>query len=94
MRKKDEMELQISYKAMRITWFITLITLFIIGFIQLYSTGERNIFLVIASLSVVINILIERYYLSKMNDDNYFIKYIAFVCILILLMLLVLWLVA
>ena len=33
MRKKDEMEQEVSNKSMKITWFVTVMALFIIGFI-------------------------------------------------------------
>ena len=73
MRKKDEMEQKIANKSMKITWFVTVMALFIIGLIQRYNTGEHNIFLVIASLSVILNLFLERFYLSKVNEDRGFI---------------------
>lgn len=91
MRRKDEMEQKISNKSMKITWFVTVMTLFIIGLIQRYNTGEHNIFLVIASLLVVLNVFLERFYLSKVNEDRGFIKLIALAIILMAIMLLILW---
>lgn len=92
-RKKDEMELRISNKAMRIAWFSTVIILFTIGFIQAYQNGEtRNIFLVLASLSVIINLVTERYYLAKMNEDRSFVKFILLALGFIALFVLALWL--
>lgn len=91
MRKKDEMEQNISNKSMKITWFVTVMALFIIGFIQWYNTGERNIFLVIASLSVILNLFLERFYLSKANEDRVFIKLIALTIVLVAILLLIVW---
>lgn len=80
MRKMDEMELKISGKSIKITWFITVIALFVIGFIQKYRVGGGNIFLVIATSSVVLSMIVERYYLSKVNENNSFMKFIGLVC--------------
>ncbi|MGX7092527.1 DUF6442 family protein [Hutsoniella sourekii] len=91
MRKKDEMEQKLSNRSMKITWFVTVMTLFIIGFIQLYNTGERNIFLVIASSSVILNLFLERFYLSKVNKDRSFIKIVALTIVLMAIMLLIVW---
>lgn len=91
MRKMDEMELKISDKSIKITWFITIIALFIIGFIQQYKTGGENIFLVIASSSVILSIVVERYYLSKVSESRSFVKFIAFVIILTAIILLIVW---
>ena len=93
IRRKDEMELRISYKAMRIAWIATVAILFILGLIQAYQDGEtRNIFLILASLSVVINIAAERYYLAKMNEDGSFVRYILMAIGFIVLFGLILWL--
>lgn len=91
MRKMDEMELKISGKSIKITWSITVIALFIIGFIQKYNTGGRNIFLIIATSSVVLNMVVERYYLSKVNENRSFIKFIGLVIILTAIILLIVW---
>jgi hypothetical protein len=91
MRKKDEMEQKLSNKSMKITWFVTVMALFIIGFIQRYNTGEHNIFLVLATSSVVLNLFLERFYLSKVNEDRGFIKLITLAIILMAIMLLIVW---
>lgn len=91
MRKMDEMELKLSGKSIKITWFITVIVLFIIGFIQKYKVGGNNIFLIIATSSVVLSMVIERYYLSKVNENHSFIKFIGLVVILIAIILLIVW---
>ena len=91
MRKMDEMELKISGKSIKITWFITVIALFVIGFIQKYRVGGGNIFLVIATSSVVLSMIVERYYLSKVNENNSFMKFIGLVAILIAIIILVVW---
>lgn len=92
MRKKDEMEQEVSNKSMKITWFTTVMALFIIGFIQRYNTGEHNIFLVIATSSVILNLFLERFYLSKVNEDRGFIKLVALAIILLAIMLSIVWL--
>ena len=91
MRKKDEMEQKLSNKAMKITWFVTVMALFIIGFIQRYNTGEHNFFLVLATLSVVLNLFLERFYLSKVNGDRSFLKMVALAIILLAIMLFIGW---
>lgn len=91
MRKKDEMEQKIANKSIKITWFATVMALFIIGFIQQFNSRERSIFLVIATTSVVLNIFLERYYLSKVNEDRSIIKFIALVVILAAIILLISW---
>lgn len=67
-------------------------TLFIIGFIEQIKTGERNIFLVIAIVSVLTTLFFERFILAKINEDNSFIKFILLVIVLTALMLLIAWL--
>ena len=53
MRKKDEMEQQLANKAIKITWFVTVMVLFIIGGYQSYVNGtSQNIFLVIVFLTL------------------------------------------
>ncbi len=91
MRKMDEMELKISGKSIKITSFITVIALFVIGFIQKYRVGGGNIFLVIATSSVVLSMVVERYYLSKVNENNSFMKFIGLVAILMAIIILAAW---
>ncbi len=91
MRKMDEMELKISGKSIKITWFITVIALLVIGFIQKYRVGGGNIFLVIATSSVVLSMVVERYYLSKVNENNSFMKFIGLIAILIAIIILAAW---
>lgn len=91
MRKMDEMELEIAAKSIKITWFITVTALYIIGFIQKYQTGDGNIFLLIATLSVTLNIGIDRYYSSKADSNNAFIKFIGTVVLLTGIILLGFW---
>ncbi len=88
MRKKDEMEQKMADQAVRITWFVTVMALYIIGGIEYFMNGmEMNILLVIASLSVSLILLLERYYLSKANGDNTFKKAIVATLILVVIML-------
>lgn len=88
MRKKDEMEQKVANKAVKITWFVTVLAMFIIGGIQNFmNDGERSILFLIAILSTTLLILLEQYYLSKMNEDKTFKKMIiaAFILSAILL---------
>lgn len=86
MRKKDEMEQKMANQAAKITWFVTVMALYIIGGIEYFmnDTGT-NIFQVIASLSVALILLLERYYLSKANGDNTFKKIIVATLILVVI---------
>lgn len=78
MRKKDEMEQRVANKAVRITWFVTVMALFIIGFIQrISSSGEPNLLILIAILSTTMLISLEQYFLSKINEDKSFKKMVA-----------------
>lgn len=73
MRKKDEMEQRVANKAVRITWFTTVMALFILGFIQNFSnSNEPNYFSLIAIVSVTMLITLEKYFLSKINEDKSF----------------------
>ncbi|WP_208559149.1 DUF6442 family protein [Marinilactibacillus kalidii] len=92
MRKKDEMEQRIANKAVKITWFVTTMALFIIGGIQYFmNNGESNLYLLIAILSTVLLISLEQYYLSKMNEDKNFKKYIIATLVLSVVLLVVGW---
>lgn len=88
MRKKDEMEQKMANQAVRITWFVTIMALYIIGGIEYFmnDTGT-NILQVIASLSVSLVLLLERYYLSKANGDNTFKKVIVAALIIVVIIL-------
>lgn len=91
MRKMDEMELAIASKSIKITWFTTVMALYIIGFTQKYQTGGGDIFLRLATLSVTLNIIVDRYYSSKVKDDASFIRFIATVSLLTAIILGILW---
>lgn len=93
MRKKDEMEQRIANKAVKITWFVTILALFVIGGIQRFmNEGQSNIFMLIAILSTTLLISLEQYYLAKMNEDNRFKKYVLVVLILSAILLSLGWL--
>ncbi|WP_027107870.1 DUF6442 family protein [Lacticigenium naphthae] len=88
MHKKDEMEQKIADKAVKITWVVTILALFIIGGIQsLLNSGERSILLLIAILSTTFLVSVEQYYLSKLNEDKKFIKMISAALILSVILL-------
>lgn len=78
MRKKDEMEQRVANKAVRITWFVTVMALFITGFVQRISSGgEPNLLILIAVMSTTLLISLEQYYLSRINEDKSFKKMIG-----------------
>lgn len=78
MRKKDEMEQRVANKATRISYFVTVMALIILGAIQSFSNShQRNPFSLIAILSITMLITLERYYLSRINEDKSFNKMIA-----------------
>nr|WP_244244593.1 hypothetical protein [Marinilactibacillus kalidii] len=86
------MEQRIANKAVKITWFVTTMALFIIGGIQYFmNNGESNLYLLIAILSTVLLISLEQYYLSKMNEDKNFKKYIIATLVLSVVLLVVGW---
>lgn len=88
MHKKDEMEQEIANKSIKITWVITVLALFIMGIIKHFnSTQGSNEYLIIANLSVVLYIFLERFYFSKVTDGKTFIKFFVKVIILVLIML-------
>lgn len=83
MRKKDEMEQRVANKAVRITWFVTVMALFILGFVQrISSSGEPNLLLLIAILSTTMLIILEQYFLSRINGDKSFQKTISLTLII------------
>jgi len=95
MRKKDEMEQKLANKAIKVVWFITVMTLFIIGGYRYYIDGVgMNIFLIIAGMSVVSVRFLEHYYLSKANGDNKFRKLVTAALILIIVFLGISWVVS
>lgn len=86
MRKRDEMEQEIANKSVKITWFMTVIALFILGIIQQFdSNQDTNGYLMIANLSVVLYIFLERFYFSKVTDNKSFITFFAKVIIIVLI---------
>lgn len=95
MRKKDEMEQKMTNEAAKLTWIVTVMALFIIGGIKYFMNDmEMNIFLVIANLSTILLILLEKYYLSKANEDNTFKKIILATVVIIVILLGIVWFVS
>ena len=91
MRKKDEMEQRMANKSARITLFVTIMALFIIGGIEAFRNDMKtNILLVIAQLSVSLLLLLERYYLSKANEDNTFKKTLVMTLVFVIILLAIL----
>lgn len=87
MRKKDEMEQRMANKSARITLFVTVTALFIIGGIEYFRNDMKmNILLVIAQLSVSLLLLLEQYYLSKTNEDNTFKKILVIALVLVIIL--------
>lgn len=88
MRKKDEMEQNIANKSVKITWVITILALYSVGIIQsMQNPGERSVFSLIATLSVVLNLSLERFYLSRVNEDNSFKKTLISTLIIVIVLL-------
>lgn len=91
MRKKDEMEQKVANKAIKITWSVTVLAMFIIGgFQRIMNNGDGSILMSVATLSTTLLILLEQYYLSKLNEDKKFKKmmYTALIVSVILIILL------
>ena len=82
MWKRDEMEQSIYDKSARISWQVTLIALVILGFYKNYTVGGSNPFSLIASLSVLLQVFLERLYFSKVTDKKNFFKFIGKVLLL------------
>lgn len=91
MRQKDEMEQKIANKSIKITWFIIVMVLFIIGMVQQFNSGGQNIFLILASFSALFPLILERFYLSKINEDRSFIQFITLIVLLTAILLLIVW---
>ena len=87
MRKKDEMEQRMANNSAKITLFVTVTALFIIGGIEYFRNDMKmNILLVIAQLSVSLLLLLEQYYLSKTNEDNTFKKILVIALVLVIIL--------
>lgn len=88
MRKKDEMEQKVANKAVKITWSVTILAMFIIGGVQNFMNGgQGSTLLSVAILSTTLLISLEQYYLSKMNEDKTFNKMIGAAIILAVILL-------
>ena len=91
MRKKDEMEQRMANNSAKITLFVTVTALFIIGGIEYFRNDMKtNILLVIAQLSVALLLLLEQYYLSKANEDNTFKKTLVMTLFFVIILLAIL----
>lgn len=92
MRKKDEMEQKIANKAVKITWFITVMAMFVLGIILNYlNKGEGSLLLLLAILSTTFLISLEQFYLSKINENQMFKKMIGAAIILTVILLGLAW---
>lgn len=92
MRKKDEMEQRMADKSAKITLFVTIMALFIIGGIEYFRNDMKmNIILVIAQLSVSLLLLLEQYYLSKANEDNTFKKILVITLVFVIILVTILF---
>lgn len=92
MQKKDEMEQQIANKSIKVTWIVTVISLLIVGYSDLWvdstlfdGTGGYRI---IGILSVVLYLFLERFYFSRVTDKSSFIKFIGLVALFTFIMIL------
>lgn len=86
MRKKDEMEQEIANKSIKVTWFATIIGLYIMAFIHHFTASGRNVYLTIATSSILFYIFLERFYFSKVTDKKSFFKFIGLVILLTVIM--------
>lgn len=91
MRKKDEMEQEIANKSIKITWFVTIIALFIAGLTG-YSENFRwfhdpSGYLIIANLSVVLYLFLDRFYFSRVTEKKNFSKFVGLVILLTFIMI-------
>ncbi|MHC0551931.1 hypothetical protein [Salinicoccus roseus] len=92
MRFKDEMEKTITNKALKISWTITIVCLFLAGGYEfLKHNQEMNLFLVIAIISAISLIVTEQYYLAQTNEDKSFKKFIITVIAVIILLMVTLF---
>ena len=92
MRFKDEMEKTITNKALKISWTITIVCLFLAGGYEfLKHNQEMNLLLVIAIISATSLIAAEQYYLAQTNEDRSFKKFIITVVALIIILIVTLF---
>jgi len=82
MWKRDEMEQHIYDKSARITWQLTIIVLIIFGVYQNQTAGGSNQYIFIASLSILFQVFLDRFYFSKVTNRKDFLKFIALVLFL------------
>lgn len=88
MHKKDEMELEISNKSIRITWVFTIIALFVVGFSEHFGwLHGANWYVTIGALSVGLYQFLDRYYFSKVTDKKNFFKFIGLVILFTFIMI-------
>lgn len=91
MHKKDEMELQVANKSIKITWITTVIALFVAGYSEFFgidtffdgTSGYR----MIAVLSVVLYIFLERFFFSRLTEKKLFTKFFWVVIFITFLMI-------
>lgn len=88
MRFKDEMEITITNKALKVSWAITIVCLFIAGGYEFFRHNQEiNILLVIALISVISLITTEQYYLAKTNENKTFKTFIIIAVTLFILLM-------
>lgn len=95
MRKKDNREQRMADKAVRITWFVTVMALFAGGSIlRFQNDGEGRTLLLIAVLSTTLLITLEQYFLSKVKGDQEFKKMMALTALLAFGLLAIGWVIS
>lgn len=93
MRFKDEMEKTITNKALKVSWTITIVCLFLAGGYEFFKHNqEMNIFLVIAIISAISLIAAEQYYLAQTNEDKSFKRFIIIAVALFIILIVTLFL--
>ena len=92
MHIKDEMERTITNKAMKVSWTITIICLFLTGGYQFVKYNqEMNILLIIGIISVISLITAEQYYSAKTNEDKSFKNFSIIAAVIFILLIITLF---
>lgn len=70
IKKADEMEMSINFKAMRLSWVFVVVVLIIWVFYDFITTGELNTIFSIILLQSIIFFGSKLYLTKKMSDDT------------------------
>lgn len=70
MRKMDEMELRISQKGIKWSWFFMVISLFVWGSYQYIKTKETSLPLILVTLQYLVYFLVTSIEKTKLDDNS------------------------